>query len=169
MFTDSFEVAFTVKKAAPGADAGFFGNGASSTNRGFYVNALTTGKLGVVINTNTGANFSLIAATTATVFDNTDHHVHIGFDAQAKLCKVWVDGVLDSSGAYTITADTYPVYPLTVGRAGGSGNSVAVSVYGVAAYVYPALPLPINSDDLAKAFSSNRRAPGLSGDLTAFF
>lgn len=169
MFVDSFVVTFTVKKAAPGADSAFFGNGASSTNRGFYINALTTGKIGVVVNTNTGAQFSVIATSVATVFDNTDHTVTIGLDGPNKIVKIWIDGVFDSSGSFTITASTLPVYNLTIGRAGGSGNTIAMAMYGVAVYQFQSSALPVNIDDLAKCFMSSRRAPGLSEDLQAFF
>jgi hypothetical protein len=171
MFTDSWEVSFTMNKAAPAAaEEAFMGNGASSTNRGFYASVtFTTNKLAVYVNTNTGFQ-TAIAASTATVGDGTDHHIRIACDAVAKKIYLYIDGVLDTtSAAFTSTASTNPIGGLVIGRAGPAGNAVALKLYGLLAAVYPASGLPINSDDLAKALNTDRRAPGLTKAINAFF
>lgn len=163
---DSIILVATLNKAAPGSDEIFFGNCDTSSGSGNYGIALradTTGKIAFRINADTFIN--TMASSTATVFDATPHQIMVALDGPSKTCKLYVDGVLDTTAASLWTAATNKTITnaLNLGRT-MTGNGVDCKFKGVQFLKFTNSSLPINVDELAKIAYAKPRTGILETD-----
>lgn len=93
--TESIIIAFRVKAAAPASSVPLMGN-CDGTLPGVYVSARSNGKLRAVVVGSVSSTGAIIADSTATVFDSTDHDVLIAIDGLKGNVFTYIDGVLDS-------------------------------------------------------------------------